>query len=365
MKVMYNCHVHLFTAEAVHSAYLPLSLARVARSRVGSRIGRFVLRTIWPLRSMDRLDRIAAVVDIGSLPSQKAVLQHVMGFYPQDTRFVALPLDMDYMKDDRGTGKPPQDYLSQLDELRSLKAETAYEEVLIPFVCADPRRPDVFEVVKTYLEEYGFGGIKLYPPLGYYPFDERLGDVYAYAQDHQIPIVTHCTRGGVYYKGTITQEMRAHPKTGEHLPERRHKHFTDHYTDPRNYEYVLDKYEDLKLCVAHYGGEDEWHRYLNDPWPNPSTRESWLSVISGLIRNHRNVYADISFTAHNERFWPLIKVLMNTDGLRDKIIYGSDFYVVRKEVTEREFSLKLRAAIGEDEYRKMAVANAQSFLGVS
>ena len=41
------------------------------------------------------------------------------------------------------------------------------------------------------------------------------------------------------------------------------------------------------------------HRHLSDP-ENP---ESWLNVISDLIAGHENVYADISFTAHEPDFF--------------------------------------------------------------
>jgi len=356
MEDFYNCHIHTFTGKAVPSGFLPLGLMRLLTTAAGSAVARFALGKLWPFKNHDRFDRVAALVGIGSLPNQEAIFLHAAKFYPPETRFVVLPMDMDYME----AGEPPQPYLAQLNELQRLKKK--YGQKIIPFVAADPRRPDLFKLVRTYLEEYDFGGIKLYPPLGFYPFAEPLGDLYQYAQERQVPILTHCSRGGVYYQGRITERMRTHPKTGEKFTERRNQEFTDHYADPSNYRHVLAEYPELKICLAHYGGDDEWHAYLDDPWPDANTAESWLSVISNLMRSYKNVYSDIAYTAHERRFWPLIKVLMNTPVLQERIVYGSDYYLVRLEGSERAFSLNLRGAIGEPEFLRLAATNAAAFL---
>jgi len=75
-----------------------------------------------------------------------------------------------------------------------------------------------------------------------------------------------------------------------------------------------------------------------------------------------NLYTDVSFTAHNQKFWPLLKVLLNTDRLKDRILFGSDYYMVRLKGTERDFSINLRAAVGETEYRLMAETNPKNYL---
>ncbi len=349
--VIHNCHIHSFTAGAVPDRLLPLRIVQLSRSRVASAIIRGILKLL-PSR---RLDRLAAFVGIGNLQSQAEVFEDALRFYPSDSRFVILSMDFEFS----GAGRSPQSYTEQLAELRELKA--TYGDRILPFVAADPRRPEVFQLVREHLEDHGFAGIKIYPPLGFYPFDPRLGEVYAYAEERGIPILTHCSRGGVYYKGRIEPEMRTHPKTGEVFDERSAGAFTDHYTDPRNYEYVLAEFPQLKINLAHYGGDDDWWRYLRDPWPS-DREESWLSVVSGLIRKHPNVYADVAFTAAEKRFWPLVKVLLNTRGLQHRILFGSDFYMVRLEATERLFGIELRAAVGEVEFRRMADLNAWEYL---
>ncbi len=350
--VIHNCHIHTFTSKAVPDRTLPLRVVQLTRSRVGAAIARGILRLL-PFR---RFDRLAAFVGIGNKSSQAEIVQEAMRYYPADTRFVVLAMDFEFMK----AGKSSQSYEKQLAELRELKVQ--YGDRILPFVAADPRRPEVFRVVREHLEEHEFAGIKIYPPLGYYPVDEGLREVYEYAQENGVPVLAHCSRGGVYYKGRIKPEMRRHPRTGEIFKERKNKAFTDHYTDPRNYKYVLEEFPELKICLAHYGGVEEWKKYLRDPWPSEDLEESWLSLISELIRKHPNVYTDISFTASEKRFWPLAKVLLNTESLQDRILFGSDFYMVRIKAKERVFAVELRAAVGEPEFRRMAEANARAFL---
>jgi hypothetical protein len=54
----------------------------------------------------------------------------------------------------------------------------------------------------------------------------------------------------------------------------------------------------------------------------------------------------------------LAKVLLNTEGLNDRILFGTDFYMVRIKASERDFAIDLRAAVGEPEFRRMAETNA-------
>ncbi|NQU86224.1 MAG: hypothetical protein HQ541_10730, partial [Mariniphaga sp.] len=85
------------------------------------------------------------------------------------------------------------------------------------------------------------------------------------------------------------------PFTGNELHGKNAKEFTPHFTHPLNYyclmnmpeklyEYWrkcevlyndlptdykladLEKYKNLKFCLGHYGGSEEWKKYLFDPW---------------------------------------------------------------------------------------------------
>lgn len=105
-------------------------------------------------------------------------------------------MDMAYM----GTGKVPSAYANQLANLGSLKVT---HSGIIPFIHIDPRRKGVLELLKKSVEEWGFKGVKLYPPLGYFPYDELLYPVYDYCKKNKLSIISHCSPyNPVHFKGS-------------------------------------------------------------------------------------------------------------------------------------------------------------------
>ena len=368
-----NCHVHLFTNRHLHDHLLPASALKLLRPKLPAWIVRNLLHLVVPWAKNDFLSRLAAFAKIGGLSSQREIFEHVASAYPDNTRFVALSLDTEFV---RGTYEPaPIPYEQQLGELLDLKSR--FPDRLLPFVCADPRRAGLLDLVTEALDN-GFDGVKLYPALGYWPFDERLDPIYALCVERDVPVLTHCTRGGVYRRHKIRPEERRHPLTGAELPERSLKKFTDHYTDPANYRPVFERHPDLRLCLAHYGGNDEWDAWLKTPWlpsdllpgsaedydgPLRPSKTSWLSKINDLMRRHRGAYADLSFTIADPRFFSLAKVLIETPELGDRILFGSDYYMVRKEKPERAFFVDFRAFLDTETFNRIAVDNPRRFLG--
>ena len=65
-----------------------------------------------------------------------------------------------------GAGKVPRSYDEQLSKLYELKEE--YPQIL-PFIHIDPRREGVIDLLKKCVEEWGFKGVKLYPPTWIFP----------------------------------------------------------------------------------------------------------------------------------------------------------------------------------------------------
>lgn len=124
--------------------------------------------------------------------------------YAKGTKFVVLSMDMDYMK----AGKAVKPYLEQIEDLKKVKRNNPE---MLPFLFLDPRRVaetkhlsgkrNYLNFLKSELQKRNFNGIKLYPALGYYPFDKDLIDSFLFAQKYQIPIMTHCIEGTVFYRG--------------------------------------------------------------------------------------------------------------------------------------------------------------------
>jgi predicted TIM-barrel fold metal-dependent hydrolase len=357
---VYNIHTHTFTSQHVPDGFLPLNLIKLIRKKSVARFLTYILKFILPFTSNDVLERAAVFLGVGNMDSQSEILTYIQRNYPRGTKIVSLAVDFKHMC----AGDAPKGYLDQLAELREMKKDPKFTEILIPFIGADPRRDGLTDLVIDHIENHGFGGIKLYPPLGFFPFDERFDEMYRYAEERGIPVLAHCTRGGVYSRCKITADMRKHPITGDPLPGDSNSEFTDNYAHPANYQYVLEKFPKLKICLAHFGGGDQWYKYLRDPWPAQETEESWLSIIMNLIRKYPNVYTDISYTAYDNNLHPFLKVLVNMPELRRRILYGSDIYMVQLQETEREFSIYLRGYLGEEDFKQIAVTNPAEFLEI-
>jgi predicted TIM-barrel fold metal-dependent hydrolase len=356
-----------------------------------------------------------------SKQGQSKVFDLLEKTYDQNTKFVVLPMDMDYME----AGKPIANYMQQLDEL--LKVTKNNKNSLLPFVFLDPRRLeetcnlngiDCYEnYVKRNLSRSVFHGLKMYPALGYFPFDKNLVETYKFAQQHQIPIITHCIEGTVFYRGKKKKEWNEHPilkYTKERnkppipipLPQKKNYDFSTNFSHPLNYHCLLNKellseylgeetdLSKLKICLAHFGGTKEWNRYSEDNWNNYNnnishlSREdylnrkikntlnhgssrtiwwnaSWLSIIYDLMIQYEGVYTDISFIVFNQELFPLLKFLLEDEKVNHKILFGTDYYVVAQKNTEKALFQNLRSYIGEELFFKIANENPKKFLSTS
>src|SRR5262245_53988141 len=188
-----NCHIHTFTHDHVPDRFVP-------------RIVGFVLRWGWLRRTMfalvrrfdhgrrSRYARYCQILGFSYNETQSGVFETVSSFYPVGTRFIVLPMDMEFM----GAGRVKTPLSQQHNDLRELSRAN---ELVIPFAAVDARRPGVVEETMRLVDEDGFRGIKLYPPLGSHPNDPTLTPLYAFAAERGVPVMTHCSRpAGVKYR---------------------------------------------------------------------------------------------------------------------------------------------------------------------
>lgn len=354
MKI-HNCHSHIFRLVDVPKKFLPFGLVRMARSRVGSKILSGFLRYLNPFRKNDALDRLAKFMATGNMKSQREILDSMRQHYPKGSRFVVLTMDMNYM----GAGKTKRPYSEQIGELSGIKA--TLKDTVIPFIHIDPRREGYYDVFRAAVDELGFEGVKIYPPLGYYPYDTNLQKVYSYCEKKGIPILTHCSSSGpVYYKGR-KKKLRELLKRSIHIKPRlkgSKKELCSQFTDPRNWEPVLKAYPKLKVCLAHFGGDGEWEEHFK--WPKKE--DNWYRMIRNLIAKYPSLYTDVSFVMFNKKFWPILKVILEDKRFDRKVLFGSDYYMVQTETREKQFSMELRAYLGEDLYKRIAEINPKSYL---
>lgn len=374
MKYIINSHTHLFTLNQVPVNFITGQkiVASTARSRF--KVAQF-LRHIIPWSDTDVFDRLSTFVHNGNFETSEQVFDRLRIFYPSDTRFAVHTVDFEYM----GAGRTPESFVEQLDAIVAIKRK--YPENIYPFMGVDPRRPDVFDLFRKYIENESFTGIKLYTSMGFFPFDERLYPIYEYAEKYQIPIMTHCSSSGpVYGRKVPPKNERIHPKTNELMTFKNKKTFSDHYANPDNYKYVLEDFPLLKICFAHFGGDTQCLKYYqsNDP---EEIRNNWFVKVRALLDAYRNTYADISYSCANFDLLVLYNALLQRPeecpegdmdaktnsgkyATRNKILFGSDFYMSNIARNERWFSMNVRMGLGEKHYQLIAHTNPKRYLNI-
>jgi predicted TIM-barrel fold metal-dependent hydrolase len=400
---IYNCHAHCFVLDHAPDYfardYFPVRISKLRKYG----IIRWLIKRIPGLKksTTDMLERLINLLKHGNRNTQQEIIDNLRSYYPPGTKFVLLTMDMEYMNAE----KPEKVYMNQMKELAKVKKDPKYKDVIYPFIFADPRRirqePEYLGIFNKYLSDGIYQGIKLYPALGYWPFDPHLKKVYQFAIEHDIPLMYHCAKGVVHARGKYGPEE--HPVSRHVLPGKKSKEFTTHYTHPVNYECLLNpeiigpimeisrqeaqKFSRLKICIGHFGGDDEWIKYLTYPWLkdkendngddfssleqknwnfdiDPSENQySWFSLICDLIKKYENVYADISYSLYREDCLPLLKVILESnEQLRNRILFGTDFYVVSKAASEREYSMRVRGYLGEELFWQIAHHNPKEYL---
>lgn len=370
---IHNCHIHTFSYRCVPEKFLPGGIIRFVAKR--STFFARLLNSLVPERDDDLYDRYADLIRIMRC-SQQDIFDYIRRFYPPDTRFVVLTMDMAFME----AGKVPKPFTKQLDELLQLKQR--YPKQILPFIAVDPRREGITALVKEYVEK-GCCGLKLYPPLGYFPYDERLNAIYEFAQEKQLPIVSHCGVNNPVHTRMNRKELKK--KIEDELDPslgitptfigKKNRQLTDYLSHPANYKVVFKKFPNLKISLAHFGGQNEWKEFLNPTTyelgaskkqkekAQKSREDNWFTIIYDMLKEYPNLYSDISYTLSYPQYFPVLKVILQNPEIRQQILFGTDYHVVRLVISERAFSINLRGYLGEQDFRQIAEINPRVFLG--
>lgn len=255
-----------------------------------------------------------------------------------------------------------------------LDCKKALKNKVFPFFVVDPRRKGIFEMfLRHVVEEKSFKGVKIYCPNGYTPTDPMLfgreeGDecVYSICEKLQIPIIAHCSRGGfaTYQKAIcvsghiMEKDLQSVVPVNDFVLE--FDHDLDHRNSmvyevcarlnhPRLWELVLERYPNLKLDLAHWGGESS----------------EWRGMITEMLRKYPNLYTDLACT--EEKFF-LDQVRDLTDPtkefLREKVLYGSDYHILMLFSDSIDSYLKMFISnLPKSLWDKISITNPKRFLG--
>jgi predicted TIM-barrel fold metal-dependent hydrolase len=341
---IHNCHIHTFTVRHVPDRFLPGPLMWALKHAFTRRILIWILEHIDPFDQRDLAQRYAHFLAMGEQSSQEDIFNVVAARYPADTVFVILPMDLAWMH----AGNVPESLAQQHADVAALARRFAGR--IVPFFAVDPRRPGVLADLKAGVEGAGFRGVKLYPNLGYSPQDSALAPVFDYAHGNRLPVLCHCSRSGVYDQALGAAEASK-------------------FADPDNYLPVLAARPDLRLCLAHFGGDAEWAGYLGSLAAGTSpAATNWVVKIRNLLSGgqYPNLYTDISYTIFrfDERIAAL-KALLADDRVRSRVLFGSDFYMIEQErFKEVDLVPRLRSALGDAWLRQLTEDNPRRFLGL-
>lgn len=366
--IIYNAHAHLFTSNYVPDYVVgqdkipflkgALRISNLAKMPSG------VLNTLHFLtRPFKSANRVITFAKIGLGATQEDTLNKMEDYYKGwgQLRIVVLTMDMENM----GAGAVKSNYWTQLRELIELRDKGDYKNTLLPFFCVDPRRPDfsngqvLLSMVKPYFEKHGFTGIKLYPALGYYPFDEKLFPLYAWCEENEVPIMTHCIEGVIYYRGSL-QLLPSVPDTVSAMikmdnSSTKNAVFQRNFTQPASYRPVLEKFPQLKICFAHFGG-----------LPEMKKSDGWTQQIRNLMQTYKNVYTDTSYIIENKETFDILLNDMKDPIVGKRILFGTDYFVVSKNKLEdrlagdfREYIINRGCA---ELFEQISASNSNNYL---
>ena len=91
---------------------------------------------------------------------------------------------------------------------------------------------------------------------------------------------------------------------------------------------------------------------------------SWFSVILDLMREHENIYADISSTLYQgSGRIDLLKLILQDKKIRERVLFGSDYYMMeRVKPLERKRSIEIRSQLGAELFEQIAFKNPERYL---
>ena len=354
-----NCHVHTFTSRHVPSLFPhPLAIPFVRIPGLVRALA-FLARAIGQHPWGDWLDRLYQMQIETNETRQAKILDRLIPQYPAATRFVVLPMALQSLAPGRIADPLPR----QHDELAAIARDPAYAAHVIPFATIYPDAPGAADEVRRCIDELGFRGLKLYPRLGYPPDHPVLmEEVYPLMAERNLPVISHCSRGGV---------------TGRQLTAAK----AERWSSPQAFVPVLEAFPDLRVCLAHFGGEGDWRAYVEagvNPRGGVQARQAnWQVAIRDMItgwtdpetgetqKAYGNLWTDISYTLfHFEDFVPFLQVFLRNETLAGRVLFGSDYYMTRQEVlSERAVCFRLRVALGEEMFARIAQTNPEVWLG--
>lgn len=288
-----------------------------------------------------------------------------------------------WLDEDDATRSPFDDQVLVMDEIQQLQTGPSMLHCFAPFnplaqFFAEPNAETPLDLAKRAVMEHGFIGVKLYPPMGFFPInnsqyqptlperfdkpgtrekivsglDKALEELYTWCIENSVPVMAHATDSNAAFKGT---GERANP------------------------EYWLDvlgdaRFKDLHLNLGHFGDFEE--AFEKDP------SKPWEHVIGGAFKGGaKSLFADMSYLSeilgsnttekHLGKLNNALKAyIANYDEKAESLMYGSDWVMLGREPEYENYigrftDFLVEAEIDQARQHRIFKGNAVRFLGLA
>ena len=198
-----------------------------------------------------------------------------------------------------------------------------YKDRLEVFAGVDPRRENALEIVENGVKKFGFSGLKLYPPMGFYIYQEELLKLYEYCEKSNLPVLIH---------------------TGPS-----HSYLENEKANPNDIKHVVKMFPRLKVVLAHAG-----YRVTNE--------------LSDIVLENENVNLDISGFQNldkNQLGDSFDKIF--SKNLNERMLFGSDWPLFHsfeklKSNVETIFGVAEDLKVSKDVVDNLMYLNARKIL---
>ncbi|GLU53219.1 amidohydrolase family protein [Dyadobacter frigoris] len=416
----YNAHSHIFNIKNAPKRFLNLFLPDVAANLVdkltntdaGSGMFQFLLSKLGGNLGK----RYASFLQVGKSRNQREIFENLQKQYDDPhLKIIALTMYMEKC----GAGPSETGYEGQLEGVLEVKKENP--DNLLVFLGIDPRwkstGKELRDTVEKYFETkiqinaersvYPFVGLKIYPSLGFYAFDEKLKETFEWAAERGVPVLSHCSYlGGIYSNDTDyinnsldpfdvysgkSYSQNFGPGVPPPVPDKSKNFFKwilgqrdnlrnlntcSYFLEPASFKTLIAYFskegkKPLKICLAHFGGED----HVLDEYNGKSgetlfgmVQQNWCSQIKDLIKKYPNVYTDIAYAVGNSQTHKAFLKDVQDIELQQNIMFGTDFFLTERVLPEKDdYATFKRAALNQvigntNAWEIMASENVEVFL---
>lgn len=364
----------------------PSSQGRALADEIFRRSGDAALTTSAPSRSgyLHESALLSTIRWAGMMTrTRKAIVDQLISLYGSENGIkIYSPSLVDMGRwfntgeDANGEVSPVSDQINVFGSI----ARNRKDVLLLPFAPFCPLRAaeelrrdpavNILRHVQDAVENKGFAGVKLYPPMGFRPiansgavtwaadpgfgdasaFDGPLTALYAWCAANEVPVKAHANNS-----------IAAGVDTGA-------------LADPAGWQPVLDRqdWQGIHLNLAHFGGFEETA-------PNSAVGGTdWEDTLIAMIQRYQNLYFDLSYwtEATNGDAEQRLRVMQRMEKLLsahpkmiERMMYGSDWSMIGREPGHQVYfdeAVKALRELGlsEDQMKAVMGGNAARYLGL-